>query len=162
MKKSFSTYGSRVVPHLSTRQAQWCLTSEFGWDLVFPPWYDRMTILAYCYLRIYYFVAAIWVQIPPKYIHAYSDIRIYNKYLSIAQLVERGTVMWFVIPRSLVRIQLERYAHIYYYDTVAQLDSALDFESNGCGFESRQCWCILYYYHSECMCMYVCLCGAIG
>ena len=43
-KKSFSTYGSRVVPHLSTRQAQWCLTSEFGWDLVFPPWYDRMTI----------------------------------------------------------------------------------------------------------------------
>ena len=43
-KKSFSTYGSRVVPHLSTRQAQWCLTSEFGWDLVFPPWYDRMTV----------------------------------------------------------------------------------------------------------------------
>ena len=41
--KSFSTYASRVVPHRSTRQAQWCLTSEFGWDLVFPPWYDRMT-----------------------------------------------------------------------------------------------------------------------
>ena len=42
--KTFSTYGSRVVPHLSTRQAQRCLTSEFGWDLVFPPWYDRMSI----------------------------------------------------------------------------------------------------------------------
>ena len=40
----FSTYGSQVVPHLSTRHAQWCLTSEFEWDLVFPPWYDRMTI----------------------------------------------------------------------------------------------------------------------
>ena len=44
-KMTFSTYGSRVVPHLSTRHAQWCLTAEFGWDLVFPPWYDRMTIL---------------------------------------------------------------------------------------------------------------------
>ncbi len=30
----------------STRQAQWCLTSEFRWDLVFTPWYDRMTIYA--------------------------------------------------------------------------------------------------------------------
>ena len=45
MWESFSTYGSRVVPHLSTRQAQWCLTAEFGRDLVFPPWYDRMTIV---------------------------------------------------------------------------------------------------------------------
>ena len=43
--ETFRTYGSRVVPHLSTRQAQRCLTSEFGWDLVFPPWYDRMSIL---------------------------------------------------------------------------------------------------------------------
>ena len=43
--ETFSTYGSRVVPHLSTRQAQWCLTSEFGWDLVFPPWYDRMSMV---------------------------------------------------------------------------------------------------------------------
>lgn len=43
--KSFSTYGSRVVPHLSTRQAQRCLTAEFRWDLVFPPWYDRMTFI---------------------------------------------------------------------------------------------------------------------
>ena len=42
-KRSFRTYGSRVVPHLSTRHAQRCLTSEFGWDLVIPPWYDRMT-----------------------------------------------------------------------------------------------------------------------
>ena len=33
----FDTYDSRVVPHLSTRQAQWYLTSEFGWDLVIPP-----------------------------------------------------------------------------------------------------------------------------
>ena len=43
-KVSFTTYGSQVVPHLSTRHAQWCLTSEFEWDPVFPPWYDRMTI----------------------------------------------------------------------------------------------------------------------
>ena len=42
--ETFRTYGSRVVPHLSTRQAQRCLTSEFRWDLVFPPWYDRMSI----------------------------------------------------------------------------------------------------------------------
>ena len=42
-KKSFSTGDSRVVPHLSTRRAQWCLTSEFGWDLVVPPWSDRTT-----------------------------------------------------------------------------------------------------------------------
>ena len=42
--ETFRTYGSRVVPHLSTRQAQRCLTAEFGWDLVFPPWYDRMSI----------------------------------------------------------------------------------------------------------------------
>ena len=31
-----------MVPHLSTRQAQWCLTSEFGWDPVYPRRYDRM------------------------------------------------------------------------------------------------------------------------
>ena len=41
--ETFSTYGSRVVPHLSTRQAQRCLASEFGWDLAFPPWFDRMS-----------------------------------------------------------------------------------------------------------------------
>ena len=45
--ETFRTYGSRVVPHLSTRQAQRCLTSEFGWDLVFPPWYDRMSMDCY-------------------------------------------------------------------------------------------------------------------
>ena len=37
-----SSYGSRVVPHLSTRQAQWCLTTEFGWDLVFAPPCDHI------------------------------------------------------------------------------------------------------------------------
>ena len=41
---SFITYGSLVVPQLSTRHAQWCLTSEFGWNLAFPPWYEQMTI----------------------------------------------------------------------------------------------------------------------
>ncbi len=42
----------------------------------------------------------------------------------------------------------KKYIYICEYilcDTVAQLDSALDFESNGCGFESRQC-CVLYYW----------------
>ena len=51
-KKSFRTYGSRVVPHLSTRHAQWCLTSEFGWDLVIPPWYDRMTNWAWFWFLV--------------------------------------------------------------------------------------------------------------
>ena len=30
-----------MVPHRSTEQAQWCLTSEFGWDPVVSPWYER-------------------------------------------------------------------------------------------------------------------------
>ena len=33
-----------MVPHHSTRQAQPCLTSEFGWDPVYPEWYDRMMV----------------------------------------------------------------------------------------------------------------------
>ena len=41
-KKTFNTRDSRVVPHRSTDQAQWCLTSQFGRDAVYPPWYDRM------------------------------------------------------------------------------------------------------------------------
>ena len=41
-KKTFDTRDSRVVPHPSTDQAQRCLTSQFGWDAVYPPWYDRM------------------------------------------------------------------------------------------------------------------------
>ena len=41
-KKTYSTYDSRVVPHHSTRQAHSCLTSEFGWDPVYPRRYDRM------------------------------------------------------------------------------------------------------------------------
>ena len=40
--KTYTTCDSRVVPHRSTEQAQWCLTSEFGWDPVLSPWYDRM------------------------------------------------------------------------------------------------------------------------
>ena len=40
--KTFVTCDSRVVPHRSTEQAQGCLTSEFGWDPVFSPWYERM------------------------------------------------------------------------------------------------------------------------
>ena len=31
-----------MVPHRSTDRAQWCLTSQFGWDAVYPPWCDRM------------------------------------------------------------------------------------------------------------------------
>ena len=42
MTKTFDTCDSHVVPHRSTEQAQWCLTSEFGWDPVLSPWYDRM------------------------------------------------------------------------------------------------------------------------
>ena len=30
-----------MVPHRSTECAQGCLTSEFGWDPVLPPWFDR-------------------------------------------------------------------------------------------------------------------------
>ena len=41
-KKTFDTRDSRVVPHRSTDRAQWCLTSQFGRDTVYPPWYDRM------------------------------------------------------------------------------------------------------------------------
>ena len=33
--KTFDTCDSHVVPHRSTEQAQWCLTSEFGWDPVY-------------------------------------------------------------------------------------------------------------------------------
>ena len=39
--KTYTTCDSRVVPHRSTEQAQWCLTSEFGWDPVVSPWYER-------------------------------------------------------------------------------------------------------------------------
>ena len=41
-KKTFDTRDSRVVPHRSTDRAQWSLTSQFGWDAVYPPWCDRM------------------------------------------------------------------------------------------------------------------------
>ena len=41
-KKTFDTQDSRVVPHRSTDWAQPCLTSQFGWDTVYPQWYDRM------------------------------------------------------------------------------------------------------------------------
>ena len=41
-KKTFDTQDSRVVPHRSTDWAQPCLTSQFGWDAVYPRWYDRM------------------------------------------------------------------------------------------------------------------------
>ena len=40
--KTYVTCDSRVVPHRSTEQAQGCLTSEFGWDPVLSPWYERM------------------------------------------------------------------------------------------------------------------------
>ena len=40
--KTYITCDSHVVPHRSTEQAQGCLTSEFGWDPVLSPWYERM------------------------------------------------------------------------------------------------------------------------
>ena len=39
----YSTGDSLVVPYQSTDPAQRCLTSQFGWDAVLSPWYDRMT-----------------------------------------------------------------------------------------------------------------------
>ena len=42
-KKPYNTWDSHVVPYRSTDQAQRCLTSQFGWDAVLSPWYDRMT-----------------------------------------------------------------------------------------------------------------------
>ena len=43
IKKPYSTGYSLVVPYRSTEPAQRCLTSQFGWDAVLSPWYDRMT-----------------------------------------------------------------------------------------------------------------------
>ena len=43
-KEPYSTRDSLVVPYQSTDRAQRCLTSQFGWDAVLSPWYDRMTI----------------------------------------------------------------------------------------------------------------------
>ena len=43
IKKPYSTGDSLVVPYQSTDPAQRCLTSQFGWDAVLSPWYDRMT-----------------------------------------------------------------------------------------------------------------------
>ena len=43
--KPYSTRDSLVVPYQSTDRAQRCLTSQFEWDAVGSPWYDRMTIL---------------------------------------------------------------------------------------------------------------------
>ena len=40
---TYSTWDSHVVPYRSTDQAQRCLTSQFGWDTVLSPWYDRKT-----------------------------------------------------------------------------------------------------------------------
>ena len=31
-----------IQAHRSSDRAQWFLTSQFGWDAVYPPWYDRM------------------------------------------------------------------------------------------------------------------------
>ena len=39
----FSTGDSHFVPNSSTKAAQRCLTSQFWWDAVRSPWYDRMT-----------------------------------------------------------------------------------------------------------------------
>ena len=44
IKKPYNTRDSHVVPYRSTDRAQRCLTSQFGWDAVLSPWYDRMTV----------------------------------------------------------------------------------------------------------------------
>ena len=43
IKKTYNTRDSLVVPYQSTDRAQGCLTSQFGWDAVLSPWYDRKT-----------------------------------------------------------------------------------------------------------------------
>ena len=43
IRKPYNTRDSLVVPYQSTDRAQRCLTSQFGWDAVLSPWYDRMT-----------------------------------------------------------------------------------------------------------------------
>ena len=57
----------------------------------------------------------------------------------------------FVVQATQVRfLDLAKYYYITHNnDTVAQLDSALDFESNGCGFESRQGCIIFMYAHTH-------------
>ena len=45
IKKTYNTRDSLVVPYQSTDRAQGCLTSQFGWDAVLSPWYDRKTLL---------------------------------------------------------------------------------------------------------------------
>ena len=44
IKKTYNTRDSLVVPYQSTDRAQGCLTSQFGWDAVLSPWYDRKTM----------------------------------------------------------------------------------------------------------------------
>jgi hypothetical protein len=39
-KKRKVTLGSRLVSHVSTNNAQRCLTSLIGREAVFPPWYE--------------------------------------------------------------------------------------------------------------------------
>ena len=41
-KKGYNTQCSLVVSYRTTSQAQWDLTSEFGWDPVYYPWYGRI------------------------------------------------------------------------------------------------------------------------
>lgn len=40
--KGYNTQCSLVVSYRTTNQAQWGLTSEFGWDPVYYPWYGRI------------------------------------------------------------------------------------------------------------------------
>ena len=49
--KTYITCDSHVVPHRSTEQAQGCLTSEFGWDPVLSPWYERMMVTGLAHPR---------------------------------------------------------------------------------------------------------------
>ena len=40
-RRMFGTSPSRVVPHLSTTDASWCLSSKFEWVSLLSPVYDR-------------------------------------------------------------------------------------------------------------------------
>ena len=66
----------------------------------------------------------------------------FNSFARLAQTVERLTLNQVVVGSiPTVGAYLLSISFIVLKpDRVAQLDSALDFESNGCGFESRRGW----------------------
>ena len=74
-----------------------------------------------------------------------------NSFARLAQTVERLTLNQVVVGSiPTVGAYLLSISFIVLKpDRVAQLDSALDFESNGCGFESRHGYYISYYFNPK-------------